>query len=162
MQITFDTSGLQALRARIAEARAAVPELLQQAVEGAGSWTVQNLGAAAPVGTQSGGGPPPAGDAAGPLAESFYMQEEASQFANGARVSVRTRQPQKLEWIVQGRGEVRPVTKRALYWPGLAHPVKYAGPSKANDFVTPVLASMPGVVEVLGVVAEELQVILEG
>lgn len=36
-----------------------------------------------------------------------------------------------------GRGEVLPVNKMALFWPGLPHPVKRAGPSKAYPFMKP-------------------------
>ena len=161
MQLIFDTTGLDLMRARIAEAKAALPGLLEQAVQDAGDWVAQNLSDAAPQGTSGGGAPPP-GDAPGRLSESFYVQTESSAFAEGAAVSVRTRQPQKLKYVVEGRGVVLPVRKRALYWPGLAHPVRRAGPSQPNDFVTPTLDSAPGAQEALSVVVEELAAILEG
>jgi hypothetical protein len=160
MDIIVDTSGLELLRERIAEARAALPDLLQQVVYGAGTWVAEELSAAAPVGKD--GGPPPPGDAPGRLNESFYVQAEASKFADGAAISVRTRQPQKLSYVVNGRGEVLPVRKQALYWPSLAHPVRRAQPSQPNDFVTPALANAPDAQEVLTPVVDELILILGG
>jgi hypothetical protein len=158
VRITFDTSGLDAQRARLAEARAALPGMLQDAVREAGDWVKQNLGDGAPVGEQE--GPPPQGDGPGRLSESFSVQDESSAFSPGAAISVRTTQPQKLDWVVNGRGEVLPINKRALFWPGLAHPIRRAGPSQPNDFVTPALAEMPDAEEVLGVVVEQLAEII--
>lgn len=38
-------------------------------------------------------------------------------------------------WVIMGRGEVRPVTKRALWWPELGnHAVMYAKPAAPNDY----------------------------
>lgn len=158
MELFFDASGVDVLRTKLAEARAALPGLLQQAVQDAGAWVSQNLSDAAPVGKDAG----PPGDAPGRLNESFYVQDEASKFADGAACSVRTRQPVKLQYVVKGRGVVLPVQKQALYWPSLAHPVRRAGPAPANDFVTPALALAPSAEEALSVVVEELAFILEG
>ena len=160
MQMMVDGSGLDALRQKLADACAALSNLLQEATLRAGDQIRQSLSDAAPVG-QGGGGTPPEGDASGPLRESFYVQEEPSAFNPGAAISVRTTQPTKLYYVTRGRGEILPVNKRALFWSTLAHPVRRAGPAQANDFVTPMLAEMPGAPEVLGIVAEQLAEILE-
>ncbi len=39
------------------------------------------------------------------------------------------------DWVINGRGDVYPVNKLALWWPGLDHPVKHAKPSQPNDFM---------------------------
>ncbi len=39
------------------------------------------------------------------------------------------------QWVILGRGEVRPVTAKALWWPELDHPVMRSGPSRPNDFM---------------------------
>ena len=41
------------------------------------------------------------------------------------------------EIIEKGRGVVLPVLKKALWWPGLPHPVLKAGPFKGDPFVRP-------------------------
>lgn len=38
------------------------------------------------------------------------------------------------KWVLGGRGPVFPKKKKALFWPGLAHPVPRAGPAPANPF----------------------------
>lgn len=38
------------------------------------------------------------------------------------------------KWVLGGRPAVYPKRKKALFWPGLKHPVKKAGPAKANPF----------------------------
>jgi hypothetical protein len=168
MQMIFDTTGLDNLRAKVQEAKAALPGLLAQAVQDAGVWVEQNLSDAAPVGQGESGGTPLPGDTPGKLAESFYVQQESSAFANGAKITVRTRQPLKLSYVVNGtgiyagKGRIYPTTKQALYWPGADHPVRSIAGMPANDFVTPALADMPDANEVLGAVVEELQAILEG
>jgi hypothetical protein len=169
LRIYFDTSGLDALRAKVAEARAALPGLLADATREAGQWVAQNLSDAAPVGQGESGSAPPGGDAPGKLAESFFVQEESSSFSEGAAVSVRTRQPVKLSYVTQGTGiygptgqRIYPVSKQALYWKGADHPVRSIAGMPANDFVTPALAEMPDAQEALGAVIEELQAILEG
>jgi hypothetical protein len=163
---SLDMSGLDAFRARLAYARAQLPDLMDKAVHDAGQFVAQNLQDAAPVGTSE--GPPPSGDAPGHLASSFYTQSESSQFASGAAVTVRTNQPQKLEWvrygtgIYAGKGRIYPTNKRALFWPGADHPYRSVAGQRANDFVTPALEEAPNADEVLGVVVDELIGILEG
>jgi hypothetical protein len=39
------------------------------------------------------------------------------------------------QWVILGRGEVVPVNAKALWWPGLDHPVMRSGPSRPNDFM---------------------------
>lgn len=160
MRFTSDTSGIMAWRQRLAQTRAQVGPLLVRATREAGEWVTQNLSDAAPK-SKAQNATPPDGDAPGRLAESFYVREEGAT-ERSAAVSVKTTQPTKLKFVVEGRGEVRPVNKKALYWQGLPHPVKRAGPMAANDFVSPVLAEAPTAEEALGVVVEQLAEILEG
>jgi hypothetical protein len=135
MIIQSNTSGIDALRKRIHDTVDALPSTVFEVAQKSGNAVKTKLSDASPRGS-SGGGPPP-GDAAGPLSGSFFV--DVAQQGYGARATLKTKQPQKLEYVVQGRGEVRPVVKKALFWKGLKHPVKRAGPSKANDIVTPVL-----------------------
>lgn len=165
---TLEQSGLQSFLERIAEARAQVLGLVQEVVQQAGETMVTDLSAAAPRGKNE-GSPPPPGDGDGPLAESFYVQQEPPPSPAGAAITVRTTQPQKLEYVTQGtgiygpRGErIRPKTKKALMWPGAAHPVRSVAGMQPNDFVSPVVDNAPNGQEAMDVVLSELVMILEG
>ena len=132
------TTNLSEFITRIEEAKAALAPLVVEAMTNVGNDLVQQLSDAAPRGTGE-EATPPEGDASGRLAESFVMEAESDEM--GAHVVVSTTQPQKLEWVRYGRGEVLPVVKKALFWPGLDHPVRRAGPSQPNDFVSPIVDS---------------------
>ncbi len=143
MNIISDTSGIDILRKKIAEVERHVTPLLQKAAKESGELMASRLKGKAPRGKS--GGPPPSGDAPGALAQSFHVVEKHRP--NVAAIEVQTKQPTKLKFVVKGRGVVKPKRKRALFWKGLAHPVKRAGPSKANDFVSPVLARAKEAIE---------------
>lgn len=136
MNIISDTSGIEALRKRIAQAEKDLTPLLQKAAKESGEMVATHLKLKSPHGRS--GGPPPTGDAPGTLAQSFHVVEKHR--TNVAATEVQTKQPTKLKFVTEGRGVVRPVRKKALWWRGLAHPVKRSGPSKKNDFVDKVLA----------------------
>lgn len=141
-------AGADDIQERIAAVRAQLPGAIAQTLAQAAKETQAALQQAAPVGkiieeaTTSGAqsqqprGLP--GDGPGKLADSFQVQQ-----VGDSQVDVLTTQPAKLKIIVEGRGPVYPKTKMALMWPGLTHPVKRAGPTTPNDFVSPVLASVP-------------------
>lgn len=38
------------------------------------------------------------------------------------------------EWLILGRGEIKPVNAKALWWPGLDHPVMKAKAFAGNDY----------------------------
>lgn len=157
MRIQLETN-ITELRARILDARSLLPSLIHDAANELGMVVVEDLKTAAPQGK---GESSPPGDAPGFLADSFFVQEE-SVSEESTIISVQTTQPQKLEYVVKGRGEVRPKVKRALYWEGLSHPVRRAGPTKANDFVSPVVDNAPTADEGLQMAFDEVQAILEG
>ena len=156
MQLIVDTSGLDLLRQKLIEARDALPDLLQQAAREAGEVVRQNLQDESPRAAVE--GPPPPGDAEGHLADSFSVQDEPS--SGGAAISVRTSQPRKLGYVVDGRGVVLPVQKKALFWPALSHPVRRADPSQPNDFVNRALADLPQAEEFLDPVVTRLEEIV--
>lgn len=135
MNFKSDTSGLDALLSRVRKAQAEVPRVTRDAAQRIGDTVKGQLASAAPKGKS--GGPPPAGDGPGHLSNSFSAKAE--QNGIGARMTLVTSQPFKLKIITGGRRAVIPVTKKALMWPGLSHPVRRSGPVKANDFVTPVM-----------------------
>lgn len=169
MNITAASTGLQLLRERLAEARAQLPSLLQQAVQEAGKKVSQNLSKAAPVGASGGGGTPPEGDSSGPLSASFFIQEESAPSSTGAAISVRTHQPTKLGYVRHGTGiygstgqRIRPKVKQALSWEGARHPVRSVAGQKPNDFVTPVLDAAPSAQEGLQPVIDLLSALWEG
>lgn len=130
-------SGIDELRARIAAIRVALPIAMQGAMQNIGDAVTADLQARSPVGTDD-ESDPPEGDGPGRLRDSFESTVE-SQGDTQTTLIVRTTQPQKLAWVVNGRGDVYPVNKQALFWKGLGHPVKHSGPSQPNDFVDPVL-----------------------
>jgi hypothetical protein len=127
-------AGLTDLSLRIQQARAALPLLLADEVQLLANNAVMALSDAAPRGKGEGGAEPIGNDAPGRLFESFHVESNGSMAAD-----VLCNQPQKLSFIVNGRGPVRPVRKKALMWKGLSHPVKYARATEPNDFVTPAL-----------------------
>ncbi len=168
MQLIVNADGIDVLRARVADARAALGPLLQQTARDAGDWVAQNLSDAAPVGKAADVGTPPGSDAPGRLSESFFVQDEGASETSAA-ITVRTKQPTKLKFVVYGTGvygpvgqRIRPTTAKALFWPGADHPVKSVAGMKPNDFVTPALQDMPTADEALGMVVDELAAILEG
>ena len=160
MRIFVDAQGLDAMIMRLSAASAAVPGLMQQAVRDAGQMVVDDLSAAAPVGASE--GMPPPGDGPGHLNESFYAQDEGE-----TTVSVRTRQPLKLQYVTQGtgiyagKGRIRPRTAKALMWPGAAHPYRSVAGEPPNDFVSPVIDGFDGQEALLPIV-DELIAIIEG
>ncbi len=146
MIINSDTSGLDALQLRLQEMKMLLPGIIRDTAQIAGDAVASELGDAAPVGKGEGSGNPP-GDADGPLSESFSAFAEIHANGNSAVAEVRCSQPTKLKFVTQGRGEVLPKVKKALFWPGLDHPVRRAGPAKANDFVSPVLQDVDSIIE---------------
>jgi len=142
MIIKSDTSGIDALLARVHQVQSELSRVTKDAAQRVGDTVKEQLSGAAPKGR---GGPPPPTDASGPLSGSFSAKAE--QQGAGAYMELKTSQGVKLKFVTGGRGVVLPVNKRALFWPGLAHPVRRAGPSKANDFVSPVLNRKDDVVE---------------
>lgn len=124
-------------RARFARANAVLATMLESTMSDLGDYSVGLLQDAAPRGVHGEEEVPPiAGDAPGRLYESFHFVQ------TGTRVDVLCNQPAKLNFVVNGRGPVRPVRKRALYWYGLDHPVMYARASEPNDFITPVVGEI--------------------
>lgn len=130
-----DTSQIDLLRARFQLVQERIPTVVQEELDILGTDVLGQLADACPKG--SGEGPNPSGDADGPLADSFEATLEVQGM--GARLTITTTQPTKLKFVREGRGDVYPVKAKALYWQGLDHPVKHAGPSQANDFVTPIV-----------------------
>jgi len=142
MNFTSNTSGLDALQARLTRARSAFPGIIHDAAQNAGDAMAKALADKAPHGTH--GGTPPEGDATGSLAGSFKTKVE--QYGVGAKVEVFTEQPTKLKYIREGTGLygpkkqlITPLVKKALAGPGLDHPVRSVKGMRANDFVKPVL-----------------------
>lgn len=138
-----DTSGIDKIMSRIQKAQTELPRIARDTAQRAGDAVAKQLSSAAPKGKSS--GLPPIGDGPGKLSNSFSAQAELR--GTGARMELKTIQGQKLEFVVKGRGVVLPKVKKALMWPGLPHPVKRAGPAKANDFVSPIMAKRDDVVK---------------
>jgi hypothetical protein len=159
MIINSDTAGLNDLRARLALMRDSIAEFAVETGQIIGDNVVQKLGDAAPKSNT--GGSAIGDDASGPLSESFSSSVEMQ--GEGAMVTVETSQSIKLGYVVNGRSDIYPVNKRALYWVGLDHPVKHAGPSQPNDFVSGVIDSVDDIIEPeMQAMVDELSVILEG
>lgn len=127
-----EQSGLSSLRDRFARASTRLNSLLEETMRDLGALSVDLLSDAAPRGTSE-NALAIGTDAPGRLADSFHFEQEAT------RVDVKCNQPNKLNFVVNGRGPVRPVRKRALYWQGLDHPVKFARATEPNDFISPVV-----------------------
>ncbi len=134
--LTIDTSATNQMLLRLRAIEASLMPNIIEALADIGAHVEEELSAHAPVGKGE-EGPPIGGDAAGRLADSFRMTLSGNEAA--AAVQVTTDQPTKLKIIREGRREVRPVQKKALFWQGLDHPVKRSRATQPNDFVTPVL-----------------------
>lgn len=150
MNFQSDTSGIDALIAKIAKARAELSRVIHSAAQRSGDAMSKALADKAPHGQS--GGAPPAGDGPGSLAGSFHGITE--QQGVGAKVEVKTTQPQKLEYVREGTGLygpkkqlIKPTAKKALFWPGAAHPYRSVKGMRANDFVKPVIARASEVVK---------------
>lgn len=162
--LTIHVEGVEAVRVRLATLRAELPTALARSIERAANELAAQLSEAAPKGRSgaSDGAQPSgllAGDAPGPLAESFRAEVTNAGAGGGmVRAVVLTTQPAKLRLVRSGRGPVTPRQKRALMWEGLEHPVMHAGPVAANDFVTPI-AEQAGAT-VAAIVREDLAALL--
>ena len=81
----------------------------------------------------------------GALRDSIYGRVSIK----GSSIDIVVAVPKRIKyagWVVKGRGWVFPVKKKALWWPGLPHPVAYARPSKPNPFPGRALRrSWPGI-----------------
>lgn len=157
MQITIKANGLQELIERLESAKAAVKPAVQDALRQEGERMVDNLQSACPVGINA--GPPPPGDAPGRLTDSIHLTENPGSI--NSSVEIRTNQPVKMKFVREGRGVVLPKVKKALYWKGLDHPVRRAGPSKANDFVSPITSNPSDAKTVLAPAIAKLTSLLE-
>lgn len=136
-------AALEVYRRRLASARALLVSQIPATLTSLGDNCAQALGEAAPKGTEGGGTNPP-GDAAGPLASSFVSTVETGD--GSGTVIVRTTQPTKLGYVVNGTGiygpqgtPIRPRYKKALYWPKAPHPMRQVRGQQPNDFVSPVI-----------------------
>jgi len=165
MILTSNTSGLDMLIARVRKARTELPRVTQAAAQRAGDTLTQQLSSAAPRGKNP--GPPPPGDASGPLSRSFSSLAEQS--GSGATLELKTNQPLKLQYVTQGtgvyvgKGVIRPLTKKALFWPGAGHPYRSVKGMKGKDFVKPVIDKANDVVKVeMKKAAQEIDAILGG
>lgn len=137
--LTIRSTGVNTLRIKLQMAHAAIGPAVATAIINSGEHVAQALATAAPRGSSDSGSSQPMGDdEPGRLAESFLNQALASG-PDYAATQVITTQPNKLNLVRNGRGEVRPRTKKALMWNGLDHPVRRSRAVAPNDFVSPVL-----------------------
>lgn len=141
MIFSSNSSGIDRLIARIRKAQTELPRITQEGAQRAGDTLKEQLSNAAPHGKNP--GPPPPGDAPGSLSRSFTAKAEKS--SQGATLEVKTSQPLKLQYVTKGtgvyvgKGVIRPLTKKALFWKGAAHPYRSVKGIKGNDFVKPVI-----------------------
>ena len=122
----IDMKGFRDARGRFIKAQA---DILKKAVKPAAD-EIRDLlrdacKAEAPVGK---------GPSSGNLRDSIYGETSLST----NKVEIKVAIPKRVYyqgWVIRGRGWVLPVKKKALWWPGLPHPVAYARPSKPNPFM---------------------------
>lgn len=149
MIIKSDISGIDALLDRVRKAQAELPRVTKNAAQRAGDTVKDQISSASPHGR---GGPPPPTDAPGPLSGSFSAKAE--QQGVGAHMELKTSQGVKLGYVTQGtgiyagKGLIKPLRAKALFWPGASHPVRSVKGMKGKDFVTPIMHKRDDVVEV--------------
>jgi hypothetical protein len=141
MMITTNASGLKALQKRVGMIQKAIKPTLQTAVRNGGIKAEYRFSMAAPNGKSIDSTTIP-GDAPGKLLQSF--DSKPLRVFNGAGVTVFTKQPVKLKFVVGGTGlygplahRIYPLKAKALYWQGAAHPYRSIAGMRPNDFVTP-------------------------
>jgi len=140
MYLTINARGIQLLQQKIAAKQEALITSIPRAMQQISDDAISVLQVATPVGSSDGSGIPPGSDAPGRLRDSY--QSDITSSDTEASLVIRTTQPTKLGYVVNGRGWVYPVSKKALFWQGLPHPVKSARPSQPNDFITPELPAI--------------------
>lgn len=144
-----DASGIDILLVRIHKAQVEMPRVTRDAAQRAGDTVKEQLSSASPHGR---GGPPPPTDASGPLSGSFSAKAE--QQGVGAHMELKTSQSLKLQYVTQGtgiyagKGLIKPLRAKALFWPGASHPYRSVKGMKGKDFVTPIMHKRDDVVEV--------------
>lgn len=150
--VTVDTSQLDTYRLKIQARSQRLPGVVRQVLAQQADTTVADLSAAAPQGNSGGMGTddmPVPGDAPGALSQSFDKKMSGNQYVSTARVI--TTQPHKLGFVRYGTGiygpnqsRIVPAVKQALWWAEAAHPYASVAGQQANDFVSPILAEVPG------------------
>ena len=77
-------------------------------------------------------------DSTGHLLNSFHAEQVSDdKYWVGSNV-------EHAKYVNYGRGEVRPVNKKALYWYGLPHPVKRAEAFEGYHFLEEAVARLGG------------------
>ena len=136
MSFTVDMRCLEAIQERFLVAQSLLGGVIQEAAETVADDSVEALKSASPYDPEPNNGVIP--DEEGHLNESFYTGDAA---LNGvtATVDVKTTEPIKFQYVTQGtQGPIYPVTKKALWWSALSHPVGSVAGQSANPFQEPV------------------------
>lgn len=168
MILQSDTSGIDMLIARISKARAELPRVVTEAAQRAGDTLKQQLSSAAPRGKlHSLYSKSPPGDVPGLLSESFSALAE--QTSTGATLELKTNQPLKFQYVTigtgiyVGKGVIKPLKAKALWWPGAPHPFKSVRGIKGKDFSKPVISKANDVVKTeMQTATQEINDILGG
>lgn len=161
MSFIVDTSGLLALMDKVANARDAIPMVMEAAMAGIGLDAVTELSIASPYDASANNGVLPGEE--GHLNESFSASDVIPT-AEGADVEVKTSEPIKFFYVTEGTVDVEPIFplyKRALWWPDAAHPYAFVHGQQANPFHKQVLQDLESG-EPLALARDDIIAILEG
>lgn len=151
VRITMDTSGLVAVAARLQNASALLTPVLKQGTQQLADESMRLIEEATPIGI---------GRTGGHLAES-YSTTVYDSFPQSGGFTLSTSQGSKLRYVRFGTGiygafghPIIPVTKHALWWPGVDRPRRSVRGQQPNDFVLRVIA------QIMPYATEEMQHVL--
>jgi hypothetical protein len=157
---SVNSDGLLALKARIQTVIDFMPTFCEEAVQLVADEAVLEISVVCPYDGELDNGQIPGEE--GHLNMSFYAESQQSGIIS--EMTVKTLEPIKLSYVTGGTNSpILPLSAKALWWPGLAHPVSSVSGQQANDFVTPVRDAIASEVpDIVQPVIDEIMQALNG
>ncbi|GAC1589092.1 MAG: hypothetical protein NVS4B1_33440 [Ktedonobacteraceae bacterium] len=142
MGFTITMSGLTAMQSRFSIGRDGLGVLMRDGTAAIELEAVNGLHAACPVDNEADNGVIPGEE--GHLDESFVGDPVMASVA-ASHAEVRTQEPIKFQYVTQGTASpILPTVKKAMWWPGAAHPMYSVAGQAADPFQTAVAQDIQG------------------
>jgi hypothetical protein len=128
-------SYIQDAIAKLEEAKIAFAEKTVEACDAVANMAVETISKKAPFDEEENNDVIPGEE--GHLNESFYAIQAIATGDGQATTSVNTNEPIKFEYVTEGtmdKSPIRPVVKKALFWPALEHPVASVKGQEPDEF----------------------------
>ena len=142
MPFRVNIDGLLAMQERFSSAKSGLGIVLRETTTRAENEAVNQLHTNSPVDDEANNGVLPGEE--GHLNESFVGDPvEVNDITSHA--DVRTEEPIKFQYVTQGTDSpIYPVVKKAMWWPGAAHPMYSVSGQAANPFQVPIGQDIEG------------------